>query len=65
MKSIVMENQSRLITSKEIEIVIKNLPQNKRPAPDGFSGKLYHTYQEALIFILLKTFQKLKEGMLP
>ena len=33
-----IENLNRLITSTEIETVIRNLPANKSPGPDGFTA---------------------------
>ena len=33
-----IENINRPITSTEIETVVKNLPTNKSPGPDGFTG---------------------------
>ena len=36
------ENMSKPITSTEIETMIKNLPTNKTPGPDSFTGKFYH-----------------------
>ena len=37
-----IENMNRQITSSEIETVIKNLPTNKSPGPDGFTGEFSH-----------------------
>ena len=35
-----IEIMNNPITNTEIEAVIKNLPKNKNPGPDGFTGEL-------------------------
>ena len=40
------ENLNRPVTSMEIETVIKNLPTNKNPGPDGFPGEFYQKLQK-------------------
>ena len=61
-----IENLNRLITSTEIKTVIKNLPTNKSPGPDGFTGEFNQKLREQLKPILLKVFKKIEEeGKLP
>ena len=57
-----IENMNRPITSTDIETVVKNLPTNKSPGPDGFTGEFYQIFREVLIPILLKLFQNIAEG---
>ena len=55
-----IEIMNNPITSTEIEAVIKNLPKNKSPGPDGFTGEFYQAVREEVMPILLKCFKKLQ-----
>ena len=56
-----IENLNRHIRSMEIETVIRNLPANKSPGPDGFPAEFYQKFREELTPILFKLFQKVAE----
>ena len=58
-------NMNRSITSIESDTVIKNLPTNKSPGPDGFTGEFYQTFRDELTPILLKLFQNIADGGTP
>ena len=61
-----IEIMNNLITSTEMEAVVKNLPRNKSSGPDGFTGEFCQTFREELIPVLLKLFQNIaEEGTLP
>ena len=49
-----MEIMNNTTTSTEIEAVVKTLPKNKSPGPDGFTGEFYQTFREEIMTILLK-----------
>ena len=44
-----MEIINNLVARTEIVAVIKNLPKNKSPGPDGFLGEFYQTFREELM----------------
>ena len=55
-----VENMNRPITSTETETVVKNLPTNKSPGPDGFTGEFYQIFREELTPSFSNSSKKLK-----
>ena len=55
-----IEIMNNSITGIEIGAVIKNLPKDKSPGPDDFTGEFYQTFRDELMPIL-KLFQKIAE----
>ena len=56
-----IENLNRPFTSMEIETVTRNLPTNKSPGPESFTGEFYQKFREELTPIRLKLFQLIEE----
>ena len=56
-----IENLNQPIRNTDIKTVIKNLPTNQSPGPDGFIGEFYQKFREELTPNLLKLFQKIAE----
>ena len=56
-----IEIMNNPITGTDIEAVTNNLPKNKSPGPDGFTGEFYQKFREERVPILLKLFQKITE----
>ena len=57
---------NRPITADKIEAVIKKLPTQKSPGPDGFTGEFYKAFKEELTPILHRLLKKIQsDGRLP
>ena len=56
-----IEIMNNPITSTEIEAMIKkNLPKNKSPGPDGFTGEFCQTFRKEPMPILLNLFENIE-----
>ena len=58
------ENLNSLVSIKETNFVIKNLPRKKTPDPVSFTCESHQPFKEKLISILYKSFQKREEKAL-
>ena len=60
------DNLSSLISIKEIEFLVKDLPTKKSPGSSVFTGYFYQTFKEETITILYKLSCKIeKDGIFP
>ena len=55
-----IENLNRPITGTEIETVVRNLPTNTSPGPDGFTAEFYQKFREELTPIYSNSSRKLQ-----
>ena len=58
-----IENLNRSITSTEIKTVIRNLPTEKSPGPDGFPAEFYQKLREELTLIHSNSSRKLQRNV--
>ena len=56
-----IEDLNRSITSMEIKTVIRNLPANKSPGPDGSTAEFYQKFREQLTPSYLNSSRKLQK----
>ena len=59
------ENLNRVITSKEVESVIKNLSTNKSPGPHSFTSEFYQMFRNLIPILLILFLKTEEEQMLP
>ena len=57
-----IEIMNNPITSTEMEAVIKHLPKDKSPGPDGFTAEFYQTFREELMPYPFKALSKNYRG---
>ena len=55
-----MDNLNRCTSIKEIESIINNLPKQKAPDMNDFTGEFYQTFKEETIPILYNLFQQVQ-----